>query len=33
MNGVFSGTYLLEVYVKLGNGSVGSIARGSVTVI
>jgi len=32
MNGVDSGTYLLEVYVKLSNGSIGTFARGSVTV-
>ena len=33
MKGVDSGTYLLEVYVKLSNGSIGTFARGSVTVI
>ena len=33
MNGVDSGTYLLEVYVKLSNGSIGTFARGSVSVI
>jgi hypothetical protein len=32
MNGVDSGTYLLEVYVKLSNGSIGTFARGSVTI-
>jgi len=33
MNDVDSGKYLLEVYVKLSNGSVGTFARGSVSVI
>jgi hypothetical protein len=32
LNNVDSGRYLLEVYVKLSNGSIGTFARGSVSI-
>jgi hypothetical protein len=32
LKGVHSGRYLLEVYVKLSNGAIGTFARGSVSI-
>lgn len=32
LKGVDSGKYLLEVYVKLSNGAIGTFARGSVSI-
>jgi hypothetical protein len=32
LKGVDSGRYLLEVYVKLSNGAIGTYARGSISI-